>query len=203
MNNNYDSYKVLHVIMDEGNHIYFTIELNYNNILILNHLNELHLVTFNKEDNKINDDMKEVTHLLISPNKSPFAISKISKKIICLNFSNCSDFDLLMESDDRPSIFSNNISENIYNERNSKSDSIDEDNEREKSYQLKKFSKLQNRDSIDIIDFKNIKNNGGTNNKNNDYEKFTKIVSLKINDNNKNNNENTQKNINDGEDKSN
>ena len=41
MNNNYDSYDLLYTIKDDYNNIYNSIEIDYNNILILNNFNIL------------------------------------------------------------------------------------------------------------------------------------------------------------------
>ena len=149
MNEGYNSYKKLYSFKEEGNHIYSTIEINYNSILTLNHLNTLQIIKIEKKDDQIIDERNEVNDILFNPGLSPKSINKISQNILCLNLSNCSDFDLnMMDESCRPSLYDTKFLDiDLIN------DDIKDDNPKGKY-------------------------NSNTAKKDTDYEKFTKIIKL-------------------------
>ena len=153
MNESYNSYKKLYSFKEDGNHIYSTIEINYNTILTLNHLNTLQLIKIEKNDDQIREERKDANDIFFNIDISPKSINKISQNILCLNLSNCSDFDFnMMDKDSRPSML---------DFKNLDEDSI--------SYDIN-----------DDIPKGNYSSNNEK--KNNEYEKFTKIIKLGDND---------------------
>ena len=149
MNESYSSYKKLYSFKEEGNHIYSTIEINYNSILTLNHLNTLEIIKIEKKDDQIIDERNGANDILFNPDLSPKSINKISQNILCLNLSNCSDFDLnMMDKDSRPT-----LNDFKFGDTDSISEDLNEDTSR-------------------------AMNNLYNEKKNDDYEKFTKIIKL-------------------------
>ena len=60
-------HNLLYTIKDEYSNILNSIELNYNNLLLLNNSNLLKLVYFNKiEEKEVKNELKNVNKLLIS-----------------------------------------------------------------------------------------------------------------------------------------
>ena len=158
MNKSYSSYKKLYSFKEEGYHIYSTIEINYNSILTLNHLNTLEIIKIDKKNDQIIDERNEANDILFNPDLSPKSINKISQNILCLNLSNCSDFDLnMMDKDSRPT-----LNDFKFGDNDSLSDDLNEDISR-------------------------AKYNSNNEKKNNDYEKFTKIIKLGNEDKNNSN----------------
>ena len=65
----------------------------------------MELIKIEKKDDQIIDERNDVNDILFNPGLSPKSINKISQNILCLNLSNCSDFDLnMMDEDSRPSL---------------------------------------------------------------------------------------------------
>ena len=100
MNNNYDSYNLLCAIKDQNSDIYNSIEIDYNNILMINNFNLLKLICLNKrENNEIISEIKEVTDLLISFDKVPLSLNKITENIISLTLTNSNDYNISISDD--------------------------------------------------------------------------------------------------------
>ena len=93
MNNSYDSYNLLYTIKDENNRIYTSIDIDFNNIMILDSSNEIKLINFTtKENDEPKNELKYITSFLIPEDKLPIELNKINDKIISItlvNFNGC------------------------------------------------------------------------------------------------------------------
>ena len=110
MNHNYDSYDLLYTITDDSNNINNSVEIDYNNILILNNFNIIKSIYFNKgEDKKIKNEIKDITNLLISEDKMSKSLQKISENIISLTLTNNNNFKLsIIENEQQPPLENTN-----------------------------------------------------------------------------------------------
>ena len=158
MKDNYSSYNLLHTFIDEGCHIYSSIEINNNSIITLNHLNTMQIINFEKKDRQIKEQRKELNELLFPFGLSPQSINKISQNIISINLSNFDDFDLdFMNKDLRPSIYIPNISRDT--SKNNENDFLKENftlkinNNNNKMEKYIKIIKLKNEDKNNTINY--------------------------------------------------
>ena len=109
MNNDYKSYEKLYIIKDENNNIFYSIELDYNKILLLTTVNYLQLVSISKGTN-LKDKKEKRNHLLVDQNKSLLSLRKITKNVICLKFINKENEFPNVNNNERIE-FSNNINQ--------------------------------------------------------------------------------------------
>ena len=95
MNYDYTDYVKLYVIKEECKNISYSIELDYNKILLLTTSNNLYIINLYKDiNNEIKTKKTNVYNLLVESNKSPTSIRKITKNIICLDLIHINDFEL-------------------------------------------------------------------------------------------------------------
>ena len=88
MNDNYDSYEVLYNIRDESSNIYNSIDIDYNNILMLTNFDLLKLIVLNTgEDKEITIELKDITNLIIHSGELPTSLNKITENIVSLTIS--------------------------------------------------------------------------------------------------------------------
>ena len=181
MSDNYDSYDVLYKIKDEYSNIYDSIEIDYNNILILTNFNKVKLIFLNTgEDKEIISEFKDITNLIIHIDEIPISLNIISENIISLTLSRYNDNSFVVVKTNNNSDNNNSKNLKLIRELTIESNDIPHS----------KFSKKNNLIDNGIIDGNNIE----------DY--YIKIFYLykdnyKIKQENKNNNLSSEKSNND------
>ena len=170
MNNNYDAYNLLYTIKDENNHIYYSIDIDFNNIMILDSSNEIKLINFiTKQNNEQKNELNDITDLLISEDKLPIELNKINDNIISISLTSCNiSTPQIIENQNEMTLIDESIGENPDLKWNECLKTKDFD------YQYSKFDE-STRETI-------------TKDKENQYEKYIKIIYLN------NNNEINEKN---------
>ena len=138
MNYDYTDYDKIYVIKESSKNISYSLEIDYNKILLLTTSNNLYLINLYKDiNNEIKKQGVDVYNLLVEPNESPTSLKKISKNIICLNLTIINDFEFISKRQDTRTTL---LSENLKKKKNAVDDddiinsyTLNEDDSEEKN----------------------------------------------------------------------